>query len=66
MIITQKQLDIIDKKIIDLCADGKTYKEISKIVNISTGAVVNRVREMKKYFRCESLTQLVLTIKNHK
>ena len=59
MIVTEKKLDETDKKIIAKAADGQTIKEIGRDMAISPHTVSIRIREMKKWFECKSLAQLV-------
>lgn len=63
MIITQKQLDETDKKILKLAGEGLTVKEISGKENINVHTISVRIREMKKYFACSNITELVLKTK---
>jgi DNA-binding NarL/FixJ family response regulator len=62
MIVTKKELDETDKKIIAKAGEGMTAKEIGYELNISQRSVEARVREMKRWFNCHSLVHLVQTI----
>lgn len=62
MIVTEKQLDEIDKKILKLSGEGLTAKEIGYEINITQRSVEARVREMKKWYSCKSITELVKKI----
>lgn len=66
MISITKQLDDTDKKIIDKAAAGLTSKEIARDLRISPYSVSNRIREMKKYFNCQSIAQLIDTLNKKK
>lgn len=63
MIATQKKLDDTDKKIISLCSQGKTAKEIGYELNLKPKSVSKRVDLMKKYYQCKSIAHLVDTVR---
>lgn len=63
MIVTEKQLDETDKKILHGVLNGKTVKEIGYNIGISPHTVAIRIREMKKWYKCDSLIQLVTKVK---
>lgn len=62
MITTVKVLDDIDKKILKLAGEGLTVKEMAPKVEKSPHTISIRIREMKKYYRCKNLAQLVKTV----
>gem|GEM_PF-5218070 len=62
MIVTKKELDETDKKIIAKAGEGMTAKEIGYELNISQRSVEARVREMKRWFKCKNLPELVLRL----
>jgi len=64
MIVTEKKLDEIDKDILAYCEKGLTYKEIAAKLSITMPAVRARIREMKKWYQCNSLAQLVAKLKD--
>lgn len=59
MIVTKKELDETDKRILKLIGEGMVYKEIGYEMNLSVRQVDYRVREMKKYYNCKSTAQLL-------
>lgn len=59
MIITEKKLDETDKKILKLAGEGLTVKEMAPEVQKSPHTISIRIREMKKYYGCKSLVELV-------
>lgn len=63
MIATKKKLDETDKRIIRGASDGLTAKEIGRNLNLSARTVEARIREMKKYYHCSSIAQLVGKLK---
>jgi DNA-binding CsgD family transcriptional regulator len=60
MITTKKDLDSTDKKILKGFSEGMTAKEIAQGIGISPHTISVRVREMKKYYVCKNIAQLVL------
>lgn len=64
MIVTEKQLDETDKKIIAKSAEGMTAKEIGRDLNITQRSVEARIREMKKWHKCSNMVELVNKIIN--
>lgn len=59
MIITEKKLDETDKMILKGLLEGLTTKEIAPCIEMSVHTVSIRIREMKKYYGCKSIVQLV-------
>lgn len=59
MIVTEKRLDEIDKKILKLSGEGLTAKEIGYELNKSHRSVEHKIAAMKKWFKCKSITELV-------
>ena len=64
MITTKKELDETDKKILKMASEGYTAKEIAYEINKSQRCVEARVRTMKDYYDCRSITQLVAKLIN--
>lgn len=62
MIATKKILDDIDKKILTGIKDGMTAKAIAAKYNINSNTIGARIREMKRYYQCTNLPQLLLTV----
>lgn len=62
MITTEKKLDETDWKIIDLAGKGKTAKEIARELNKSVKTIAARKTVMFRYFKVNSITELVLKI----
>lgn len=62
MITTKKEMDHIDKEIIQMAGDGKTAKEIARELKTSSRSVEYRIASMKKYYDCKSLPQLIMKI----
>lgn len=63
MIITEKKLDDVDKKILKLAGEGLLIKEMDIRVDdksISVHTISIRIREMKRYYGCKTLAELVL------
>jgi len=60
MITVKKELDETDKKILRGFSNGKTAKEISASIQISPHTISMRLREMKKYYVCKNIAQLIL------
>jgi DNA-binding CsgD family transcriptional regulator len=54
-----KTIDTIDKKILGLMTDGKSIKQIALEANLTSHQVAGRIREMKKYYNCHSIAQLI-------
>jgi DNA-binding NarL/FixJ family response regulator len=61
---TEKVLDDVDIKILELVAKGKTYKEITAYLYLNKDNVAYRVRKMKQELKCDSLPQLITTYNN--
>lgn len=59
MIITQKQLDETDKKILDHIKNGYRYKEISQRIYVSVDTIKYRVKMMKNLYSCKTLPELL-------
>jgi DNA-binding CsgD family transcriptional regulator len=55
----KKELDETDKNILERSSQGQTSKQIGYHLNISCHMVSARIREMKKYYDCKSLVELV-------
>lgn len=51
-------------RIIELLAEGKTYKEIGAVLNMKYRTIVDRVEEMKKKNACLTRDQLLLKMLN--
>lgn len=64
MIVTEKKLDEKDKQILMLAAEGMTAKEIGYELNTTQYAVQAKIRIMKSYYNCRSLTELVAKFKD--
>lgn len=64
MIITEKQLDETDKSIILRIKEGKTYKEIARLIYISVPAIKQRIRAMKDRSDCKTLPELICKLGN--
>lgn len=62
MIITKKELDETDKKILRLAGEGMTAKEMGYELNISRKMVEKRIWVMRKYYECKSITQLIVKL----
>lgn len=62
MIVTEKQLDETDKKILHGVINGKTAKQVAYDLNISHHTVSIKIREMKKWYKCDNLAQLVTKV----
>lgn len=59
MITTKKELDDTDKKILAMAAEGKTAKNIAYQLNIKQKHIEWRIVQMKKWYNCGSLIELV-------
>lgn len=59
MIITKKELDETDKKILRLASQGFTAKEIGYELNRTQRCIEAKIRRMKDYYECKSITHLV-------
>lgn len=57
-----RELDERDKEIIGFLCEGMTAKEIAYEMKISSHTVAARVREMKRYYGCKNITELVLKL----
>lgn len=64
MIATTKILDETDRRIIEKVSEGMAYKEIASHLRITIPHIKYRIKIMKKEYRCNSLTSLVLKIKD--
>ena len=53
-----------NNRIIELLAEGMTYKEIAATLSMKQRTVLDRVQEMKKKNECVSATQLVMKMLN--
>lgn len=62
MITTKKEMDHIDKEIIQMAGDGKTAKEIARELKASPRSIEYRIASMKKYYDCKSLPQLLIKL----
>lgn len=63
--ITSKNYDAMNlsesnSKIIELLADGKTYKEIVKITGMKYATIFDRIKELKKLHGCATRDQLLV------
>jgi len=61
-VTTEKKLDDIDKKILNLIADGKSVKEIAWKVGMKARQVDYRIKAMRKYYECTSVPQLIIKL----
>ena len=61
MIVTKKELDETDKKILRLSADGLAIKEIAARLHLSIPTIKYRRSAMKKEFKCSNIVNLVYT-----
>ena len=59
MITTKKELDETDKKILKMASEGMTAKEIGYNMNKTPRSIEAKIRRMKEYYGCKSITQLV-------
>lgn len=59
MVTTQRVPDETDKRIVKMCADGKTSKEIGYQLNLKSKSISYRIEAMKKYYNCNSIAHLV-------
>lgn len=66
MIITEmkKKLDDKDKAILRLAAKGMAVKQIAYELSEKVNTVIARIREMRKYYGCDNITQLVVKTKD--
>lgn len=53
-----KTLDSVDQAIISLTNSGNSVKEISREIKLSPSKIYYRIRAMKEYYKCKSLTEL--------
>ena len=58
-VIATYSMDELDKSIIEKAAEGFTVKEIAYKLTKSPHTVSIRIREMKKWYDCKSLAQLI-------
>lgn len=49
-----------NRKIIELLAEGKVYKEVAAELSMKTRTVIDRIQELKKQNDCRTVTQLVV------
>jgi DNA-binding CsgD family transcriptional regulator len=59
MKVILREPDEIDIKIVKMCAEGLTAKEIGYEINLKSKAVAARIEVMKKYYECKSIAHLV-------
>ena len=62
MIVTKRELDETDKKILTLLGEGETIKRIAWKVGLQKTQVDYRIKTMKKHYNCVSIPQLILTL----
>lgn len=54
----------LDKKIIQLIADGKTAKEIGAQLNLSRRTIEDRLEKLRFKYDCKKTIQLVKLLEN--
>lgn len=59
MIVTKRELDDKDRKIIKLVMRKTSYRKISAIVFLSEAGIKRRVKQMKDYYNCGSTSDLI-------
>lgn len=63
MIVTAKQLDETDIKIIQFYSEGMSAREIAYEMNLTLRQVTGRIVTMKRYYQAKSITHLVAMLK---
>ena len=62
---TAKELDDKDKRIIKLVVRRIGYRNMTRIVHLSTNGIKHRIKVMKDYYGCSTLQDLIAHLQDN-